>query len=151
MYLFDHYMDEDVDTTEDQGFLATELAEAGFDRREIDKAFAWLEDLGILCEQSEPDDAKIHNALRHYTNNERQRLGAGARGLLQSLENRGILNPHTREMVIDRVMALDAAEIEVEQLKWVVMMVLYNQPDRDNGAAAWVEDMVYEEASRPLH
>jgi Smg protein len=53
-------------------------------------------------------------------------------------------------MVIDRVMALDADDIDLEQLKWVVLMVLFNQPGRE-GAYAWMEDLVFEEAPVIVH
>ncbi|MGD9390183.1 MAG: DUF494 family protein, partial [Thioalkalispiraceae bacterium] len=66
------------------------------------------------------------------------------------LEQTGVLDHNTRELVIDRVMALEADEIDMEQLKWVVLMVLFNQPGRE-AAFAWMEDLVFEEATGILH
>ena len=60
------------------------------------------------------------------------------------LEQTGVLDHNTREMVIDRVMALESEEIDLEQLKWVVLMVLFNQPGRE-AAYAWMEDLVFDE------
>lgn len=37
-----------------------------------------------------------------------------------------MLNLETREMVIERVLALDTAEFDLEDLKWVILMVLFN-------------------------
>ncbi len=39
-----------------------------------------------------------------------------------------MLNLETREMVIERVLALDTAEFDSEDLKWVILMVLFNIP-----------------------
>lgn len=39
-----------------------------------------------------------------------------------------MLNLETREMVIERVLALDTAEFDLEDLKWVILMVLFNIP-----------------------
>jgi Smg protein len=44
------------------------------------------------------------------------------------LENVRILSSTQRELVIDRLMALEADEIDIEQVKWVVLMVLFSQP-----------------------
>ena len=41
-------------------------------------------------------------------------------------------------------------EIDLEQLKWVVLMVLFNQPGRE-AAFAWMEDLVFEETTGMLH
>jgi len=60
------------------------------------------------------------------------------------LENLGILSPVQREWVIDRLLALAAEEIDIEQVKWVVLMVLFSQPDEAN-AYARMEDLVFEE------
>lgn len=53
-------------------------------------------------------------------------------------------------MVIDRVMALESEEIDLEQLKWVVLMVLFNQPGRE-AAYAWMEDLVFDEMPGIVH
>ena len=55
-----------------------------------------------------------------------------------------------RELVIDRLMALEADEIDIEQVKWVVLMVLFSQPGQES-AYAQMEDLVFEERSDALH
>jgi Smg protein len=66
------------------------------------------------------------------------------------LEQIGILSPMHRELVIDRLMALDAAEIDVEDIKWVVLMVLFSQPGEE-AAYARMEDLVFEERAVVAH
>ncbi len=66
------------------------------------------------------------------------------------LENIGVLDGSDREMVIDRLMALETEEIELQQLKWVVLMVLFNQPGKE-AAFTWVEDLVMDEFNASLH
>jgi uncharacterized protein Smg (DUF494 family) len=39
-----------------------------------------------------------------------------------------------REIVIDRLLALDTDELSLEQVKWVVMMVLSSQPGATEGS-----------------
>jgi Smg protein len=81
---------------------------------------------------------------------ESTRLDAAARGYIMYLEQIGILSPAQRELVIDRVMALDSEEIEVEQIKWVVLMVLFSQPGQE-AAYARMEDLVFEDSVTEAH
>lgn len=49
----------------------------------------------------------------------------------------------TREMVIERVLALDTAEFDLEDLKWVILMVLFNIPGCEN-AYQQMEELLFE-------
>ena len=51
---------------------------------------------------------------------------------------------------MDRVMALETHEISLEEMKWVILMVLFNQPGQED-AYAWMEDLVYEGYGIYLH
>ena len=61
-----------------------------------------------------------------------------------------MLDHHSRELVIDRIMALGTDEIDTDIVKWVVLMVLFNQPGQE-AAYAWMEDYVFEETANRLH
>ncbi len=150
MYLFENYMNDEIEFDTDEESLKVELQEAGFQQIEIAKAFDWLEGLANL--QDHPHGHATGNAtsLRLYTSEEQDKLDLDSRGFLMFLEQTGVLDHVTREMVIDRVMALDAEDIDLEQLKWVVLMVLFNQPGHE-GAYAWMEDLVFEEAPVIVH
>lgn len=75
--------------------------------------------------------------MRIYTKKENVRLDASCRGFLLFLEQIQVLNLETREMVIDRVMALDNTEFDLEDLKWVVLMVLFNIPGMKMPISKW--------------
>jgi Smg protein len=60
------------------------------------------------------------------------------------LENVGVLDPARREMVIDRLSALETDDIDMEDVKWVVLMVLFNQPGQEANYA-WMEEMMFDE------
>jgi Smg protein len=143
MYLFEHYMDDDSDSEPDRQDLQARLHEAGFPSSEIDRALGWLDRLV----SEEPVAARVGSeaAQRVYTLEEQHRLNVEARGFLVFLEQNGLLTAGTRELVIDRVMELDAEEIDLDQLKWVVLMVLFNQPD-DNIAYSRLEEVVMAES-----
>lgn len=149
MYLFENYMNEDAEQEPDQEFLNDALLEAGFRQNEIQKAFAWLEGLTELEPHLLSGDVQ-QSAIRVYSEQECNKLNADCRGFLMFLEQMGVLDSAAREMVLDRVMALESDEVDLEQLKWVTLMVLFNQPGREE-AFAWMEDLVLDEMTGLLH
>src|SRR5690242_9715497 len=116
MYLFENYLDDDDNQTEaDRDTLTVELEEAGFAKHEIVKAFDWLENLARNPPDTEPP-LDQRDAIRVYAVPELEKLSVECRGFLQYLENIGILEAAQREVVVDRIMALDGAEVDLEQV-----------------------------------
>ena len=127
IYLFENYMFEDDEFEPDQETLAQELFMAGFDQLMIDRAFDWLENLALLCsDHALEHSSQAPGAIRHYTEDEMRQLGVEARGLILSLENCRVLDSVSREMVISQLMDLGVDGIELDHLKWVILMVLSN-------------------------
>ena len=150
MYLFEHYLDEETEVDSDQESLRAELVRAGFPEAEIGKAFDWLEGLTSEHEGGAAIQVARVGSVRIYTEEEQARLDTACRGLLLFLEQVGVLDALSRELVIDRVMALEDEEIDLDQLKWVVLMVLFNQPGRES-AYAWMEDLVIDQPGERLN
>jgi Smg protein len=147
MYLFETFVDSDDEPEPNRNELKEELARAGFRDGEIDRALDWLDGLNATgVTSSEPQ----HTAFRVFDSAEQERLDAPSRGYLLQLEQIGILQPIQRELVIDRLLALDNEEIDVEQTKWVVMMVLFSQPGQKE-AFAKMEDLVFADDSAWVH
>ena len=146
MYLFESYVESQDEPEPNRHELKQELGRAGFHDREIDRALDWLDGLNA----SGAPNAPHNTAFRIFDAVELERLDAVSRGYLLQLEQIGILQPAQRELVIDRLLALDDEEIDVEQTKWVVMMVLFSQPGRPD-AFAQMEDLVYADDSAWVH
>lgn len=149
MYLFENYIDEDTEIEPDRIQLQDKLLEAGFPGAEIDRAFDWLENLANQ-EDNPLKQPLSDSALRVYTERETDRLDARSRGFLLFLEQNGVLDAATRELVIDRIMDLDAEDISLDQLKWVTLMVLFNRPDQE-AAYTWLESMMFDSPPEYLH
>jgi Smg protein len=153
MYLFENFIHSESEIYVDHDELTDELVRAGFYQDEIYKALAWLEKLAALQETDiKPYLTKVGVAsvTRVYTYDEEVRLDVECRGFLMFLEQVNVLDGPTREMVIDRVMEIDAAEFCLEDLKWVVLMVLFNVPGKEN-AYAQMEDLLFEDSDGVLH
>lgn len=145
MYLFETYIHNEAEVNFDQDKLTCELTDAGFDREDIYSALQWLEKLADYQDGLAESMQFIADPLsvRIYTNEESYRLAAECRGFLLFLEHIQVLNLETREMVIERVMALETDEFDLEDLKWVVLMVLFNLPGCEN-AYHQMEELLFE-------
>lgn len=150
MYLFENYMDDDVTLDANQEALQAELVGAGFAHDEIAKAFDWLDFIARHAGSAMLQHAPHRHAIRVYSSEEQKILDVKCRGFILYLEQVGILDPVNRELVIDRAMALDMPDFDLDRLKWVVLMVLLNQPGQET-RLAWLEDFVLENFPQQLH
>ncbi len=150
MYLFEHCIDNEADFTPDIDAVRDHLGYAGFQHGDIDKAFDWLDGLAKARENTIMHAPATQAATRIFTVQECSRLDVACRGFLLFLEQSGILDPASRELVIDRAMALEGDEIDLTRLKWVILMVLFNQPGQE-AAYAWVEDLLFEDVAEQIH
>ena len=151
MYIFSSYADQDENLPEDRDGIDADLRTAGFDPQEIDKAFDWLD--GLAQADDIPAVDQSNTAIRVLAEEERARLSNNAQGFLVFLEQSGVLTPKLRELVINRVMALESdSEVDVEELKWVVMMVLFNSSEeQDENTLMHYEDIVFADQPAIFH
>ena len=141
MYMFEHCMDEDVQHEPNHEELHNRLTDVGFAPGAIDQAFDWLEQLAAQPASKGYYAQPQTGSVRIYSAGESQRLNQECRGYLNFLEQIDILSPDSRERIIEQVMALGADEIDLDKLKWVILMVLFNQ----KGASRridWLEEFI---------
>tara|TARA_Y100000588_G_scaffold127962_1_gene140209 strand:- start:3611 stop:4090 length:480 start_codon:yes stop_codon:yes gene_type:complete len=144
MYIFEHYVDDEVEFEVDQDRVKLELRDSGFDDLQISKAFDWLYGLASTGEESDTSILERATSVRIYASEEEAKLDAECRGFLHFLAEVGVLDATNREVVIDRVMALEADEVDIAQLKWIVLMVLFNRPGPEQ-AFMWLEELVMDD------
>jgi len=141
IYLYETYGNGESRFPSDQNALEDELIQAGFTPIEIRQALQWLDGLvdGFDTSQYHPHTG---GSMRVYNELECVKLDREARGLLLFLEQNGVLDPVSRELVVDRLLAIDRPDVSPDDIKWVVLLVLMNRPDRE-AAFLWMENMVY--------
>jgi Smg protein len=125
VYLFENC--QQADLAQDSDLVAKKLSAAGFEDTDISEALSWL--AGVVCVPHRdfapiPDSRKT---FRAYAPRELSKLDSDCRGFLLTLEHSGILSPQIREHVIERAMAAADSSLSLEQLKLIVLMVLWNQ------------------------
>jgi Smg protein len=152
IYIYENYMDSEESVPVDQVTLEEELLQAGFKEGEVSKAFNWLDELawrqGSLVEYGAA--AIANRSIRIFSAQEQQKMDLEIQGMLLNLEQMGILDPMSRELVIERCMAIETEELTTDDVKWVVLLVLLNQPGQEN-AFALMEELVYNGEPPYLH
>ncbi len=150
IYIYETYMDGEKQLPSDQVLIEEHLLNVGFHEGEINKAFDWLDELawrqGALHESG--DISQV--SMRIYSDEEVQRIDMESRGLLLFLEQNGILDPLSRELVIERAMALENPELDSDDIQWIALLVLLNQPGQE-AAFNVMQNLVYDGIPDLLH
>ncbi|MEO6080926.1 MAG: DUF494 domain-containing protein [Steroidobacteraceae bacterium] len=159
LYVFDRYMFDEAPEVPEREALARDLESAGFAEANVERALDWLADLAgersraplLPAAPQDSDGApRTRGSLRVYSPMELTRLSVDCRGLLLSLEEADILSPTQRELVIDRLLALDVEDLNLEQVRWIVLMVLSSQPGQEQ-ACARMETLVFDPDTSAAH
>src|SRR5882672_4364768 len=125
VYLFENCQHYELADQKER--VAKKLSAAGFDDSDISEALSWLAGVARAPHRSLAPLPESGAAFRAYAPKELAKLDAECRGLLIYFEQSGILSPNTRETVIDRALAATGDGLTIEQLKLIVLMVLWNQ------------------------
>jgi Smg protein len=133
IYVYDHYMLADPADVPERHRMLEDLQRRGFSVSEVVQAMEWLSALvgDQRASADEADAESVRAALRVFDGGELSRMSADSRAFLMLLDRQHVLTPQQRELVIERALALDVDEVEVEQLKWVVLLVLSSQPGQE--------------------
>ena len=148
VYLFEHYFTEDADPVRDRDSLQSGLLQAGFSPAETSKAFDWLD--ALAAQRPVDGPSRADGPTRLFSQHEEAKLDVESRGFLMFLEQHGVIDADRRELVLDRAMALDQDDLDLDDLKWVVLMVLFNQPGSE-AAYAWMETQMFMDEPETVH
>lgn len=147
MYLFHHHMEKDNQVDLNDTKLLSDLKSAGFQAHHIGKAFRWLHRLLELTEEKTPPS---ENSFRVFSEEEIWLMNTECRNYILSLELQGILTPQAREIVIHQTLELINEGVDINLLKWVTLMVLFNMPNCET-ALSHMEFLVLSNALDNVH
>jgi Smg protein len=125
VYVFENCRQADV--SHDPERVARKLSAAGFDDTEISAALSWLAGVVRTPQRSLAPLPESGTAFRAFAPKELAKLDADCRGFLLFLERSGILSPASREHVIERALATAGETLSLDQIKLIVVMVLWSQ------------------------
>lgn len=124
-YVYKYY--EKADLAYDGDRVARKLSAAGFGRDDIHSALRWLAGMQAPKMRDATPTSGVTDAQRIYAARELDRLDAEGLGYLLTLEHSGVLNARTREQVLERALAAGDERLGMDQLKVIVLMVLWHQ------------------------
>ena len=152
IYLLEEYESE-KDYGNEREFLTHELVTAGFDFFEIGQAWGWLDDLAVQVESTDQIVAfsKL-NSTRVLGAHEKAHLSSDAQSFLAILQTSDLIDTVTYELILDRLVALEcgADELNMEQVRWVVLMVAFNRVSAVNQFVA-LEHLIFSDLDADLH
>ena len=125
VYLFENCQQAEV--SDDRDRVARKLSAAGFEDSDISEALHWLAGVARMPRAGTAQLPDARTSFRAFAPRELAKLDAECRGFLITLEQSGILTPQMREVVMERSLAASGQSLALEQLKLIVLMVLWNQ------------------------
>jgi Smg protein len=146
VYMFENYFEANI--RPDQSTLANELFAAGFDQEDINGAFDWF---SKLEEMSVPSATSASHSLgmRVYADAEIKKISAESLSFIMFLEQARVLDSAQRELVVDRAMALAQPEVRIDEIRWIVLMALWNQGKASD--YLFVEDAMFGDNRPTMH
>ncbi|MDH5479318.1 MAG: DUF494 domain-containing protein [Nitrosomonas sp.] len=125
VYLFENYFDSG--SYPDSATLTRKLTIAGFADEDINQALDWLSELARHDIGNYPSTLAESDSFRCYTEYEMERIDAEGRGFIIFLQQADIINALQRELLIDRVLAMDEDSSSLEKIKLIVLTELWIQ------------------------
>ena len=144
IYLFENYISTKPKLNTND--IALELEEAGFNNKDISSAFDWFNHLEKLSKNS---SLTHKDSLRVLSQIEYEKISEEAFTLLTFLINAKILNSTEFEIILDQIMILNQKYINIEEMRWIVMMTLWKSGKENS--YLFVEDSKYQNKQAELH
>jgi Smg protein len=125
VYLFENC--QQAELADDRERVARKLSAAGFEDADISEALHWLAGVARTARTTSTSLPDTRTSFRAFAPRELAKLDAQCRGFVITLEQSGILTAETRELVLERSLAASGPSLSLDQLKLIVLMVLWNQ------------------------
>ena len=148
IYMFENYLSSKNNLNFSN--MTLELEAAGFNNKDIENALDWFSELKEMSVRiPQLQSLKLNDKLRIFTEKEKEKFSIDGLGFILFLEQAHVLNSIEREIIIDRAMALNQNIINIDEVRSIVMMTLWNN-GRENDYL-FVEDALYQTEQLMLH
>ena len=147
VYLYDTWFD--CESCPDPDTLRIKLRAAGFEAEEIGDALTWLGSLADGESSRLPDGFAERASFHAYAAAETRALSTECRGYLSFLEQRGIVDPIERELIIAHAQALPQGAPDIDELRIVALIVLWAEGTELDALA--LEELLPDDDGRAAH
>jgi len=123
----------------DPASLSATLRNFGFKQESINNALGWIN--SVVQHKSFIQEPSV-NSHHIFTTDEALQIDTKCRQFLMFLEKNDVLTPKTRELVIHHLLDLKQRYIDITDIKWVTLIILFNQPEQ-RAALVRFEQMLF--------
>ncbi len=124
VYLFENYL---PDACPEPTALAKRLMAAGFGDDDISAALAWLAGFDAASAESLAPALAASTGMRFFAREEIARLSVECRGFLAFLEQADAIDASSRELILERALAMPDEMVPLTKFKVIVLMVIWRQ------------------------
>jgi len=142
LYLFENYIYENDSEEFDKKLIQQGLTHAGFSSLTINNAFLWLDDLQQDVKSFQNIEMSPEG-FRVFTQTEQSKLDSECIDFIYYLNSSEILDNIQREILINAIMKLKTNNIDIDDLQWLALMVLFSQPEQEQ-AFAHLEALMFD-------
>lgn len=142
IFIYQNYWDkhDEVESKEtDEAIMAYELSQAGFNHQDILHAVDWVKDLRRSVQQ--PQYQQDPAALRIFCELERNKINDESLNFLCLLQQSELITAYERDLIVDRAMVLPQKTLRMEDIRWITMMVLWDESRKQD--YLFVEDALF--------
>ena len=130
LYLFEYYSDEDGTKQNSEPQIRNELVIAGFQEEMIEHAMEWV---SVFNQPTNNIDIQKPKkiSVRIFNDREKSLLNEECQNYIARLEKFGLLSPLKRELLIDKLMAIGFEPLDIEVVKALSILMLFQEPGID--------------------
>jgi Smg protein len=146
LFLFSHHMAKDVLQYKGEELIG-ELNQAGFAPDEARDAIQWLETLNRREHGGEAINTQTKGSMRMFHGEEIKRISTKARGFITFLDQAGLVDMKTRELIIERAMSLTVNQVTMREMRYVAKLILLRQNPNDKDVRGLCELLTIEKGT----
>jgi Smg protein len=147
VFMFENYIAHHA--LPDNEIMTQELAAAGFEQSDISGAVHWFHELKFLLNETPAQYSLKQTGTRIFTDAERRKISTESFSFILFLQQAKVLNDVEFDLIIDRAMALKQKQINIEEIRWITMLALWNEGREKD--YLFVEDALFNPRGLNLH
>ena len=147
IFMFENYFSKHA--LPEKEVIAQELHAAGFEQSDVSGAVNWFHEMKLMLTQPTSVYSHQHTGLRMFAESELKKISTESFGFIIFLQQANVINDVERDLIIDRAMALKQKQINIEEMRWITMIALWNEGREKD--YLFVEDALFNPRGLILH
>lgn len=129
--------------------MEQELSAAGFEQNDILGAFDWYAEMQSRLNKNNVAYSHVYSGFRVFSELELKKLSIESISFILFLHQANVINNVERDLIVDRAMALKQQAVKVEEMRWIVMIALWNEGREKD--YLFVEDALFNPRGMTFH